>query len=495
MFGRVASMVGRLAGGGSGGVAPVPQSALFGLLGPPRGQLDPTQDHILSDVFSPPYRGPGELDNYGCETPAMRHRYRTQFREAPVLRAAVRGKADDICCLEPTVLAADKDDALSNLAAEFVKWTVSMAPGGWPGLIDTIYTAGSIDGWSVAEKKLKRVSWKGRQCWGLAHVRGLDTVHMRLQLDVYRNVVGIVNALRGLESYDPSQVILYTHNGMYSNPFGASDVRPVTRATSIIEDVYKVWYVALKVYGLPYMQGKVSDKTTRKQMEYALKALREGGYVVTGKDDEIEVINLASAAAVNGFESIVRTQREDTFYGVRGAALPFMEGKGSSGAHGDTEVEQGTSDAGEKRHAHNVADVVNRQLIPWLCGPNFDLDEGRMPRLKLGGTNWKQIRDVVGIIKEAQSVGVDISAEFAHDALTMPAPRDAADRLVSAEEKQRQQQQQPPQLPGAPLALPPAAPPAQPPAATFSADHRPEPAVDAAQVARVVDGLLRELVA
>jgi hypothetical protein len=457
-------------------VAPVTQAQLFSLLGPPRGQLDPSQDHILSDVFSPPYRGPGELDNYGCETREMRWRYRAQHRESPVLRAALDGKANDISCLEPTVLSADKDDALSNQAAEFVKWTVSMAPGGWAGAIDTMYRAGSIDGWSVAEKKLKETWWKGRRVWGLAHLRGLDTVHMRLQLDVYRNVVGVVNVLRGLEYYDPGQVVLYTHNGMYSNPFGQSDVRSVTKASSMIEDVYRVWYVALKVYGLPYMHGKVNQHTNRKQMEAALTALREGGYVVTGKDDEINVLNMASAASISGFEPLLRAQREDTFYGVRSAALPFLEGQGSSGAHGDTEVEQGTSDAGEKRHAHNIADVFNRQLVPWLVGPNFELDESRMPHVKFGGTNWKQIKEIVSIIRDAKETGIEVSAEFAHDVSSMPAPRDEKDRLVSAQEKQQQAQQaqQAAQQPPAPTApAPDAVPPAMlseatPPAAPSS---------------------------
>ncbi|HEY1189404.1 MAG TPA: DUF935 family protein, partial [Gemmata sp.] len=438
----VGSWVGRQLGTADTGTIPPPTHAqITSLIGPPRHHLDPTQDHILSQVFSPPYQGPLELDRYGSETPEMRHRFRTLYRTSPVLRSAVRGKADDICCLQPTLMPADKDDALSALAAKFVDWTVTASPGGWAGLLDTVYTAASIDGWSVSEKTLRPAVWKGRPVWGLAQVRGIDTTHLRLQLDPYLNVVGVVNVLRGLEFYRPEQVILYSHNGLYGNPFGQSDVRAATRAAEIISDVYKVWYVALKVYGLPYMKGKVSDPSRRKHMEAALRALRDGGWVVLpSKEDEIEVLNLSAAAALSGFEQMVHAQREDIFFAVRGAAQPFMEGDGGASAHTDTSVQQEASNAGEQRLAGALADVINRQLIPWLVGPNFALPEDRMPRLKLGGTNWGNVKAIVGIIKDAQGVGLEVSAEWAHEATGMPAPRDPQDRLVSAQEKQQQQQ-------------------------------------------------------
>ena len=448
LFGNLASWAGQKLGVSGGPVRPVTQGELHSLFGPPPPP-NATQDQIASEIFVQPYRGPLDLDRYGCETPEMRHRYRTQYREVPVLRAAVSGKTDDVSVLEPTVLAADKDDALSNSAAEFVKWTVGMAPGGWGGLIECLLGPGIIDGFALAEKKLAPMWYKGRLVWGLGHVRSLDTAFLRLELDQFRNVVSVVNLVRGIERYDPSEVLLYSHKPQYSNPFGQSDLRAATRAANIIEDVYKVWYVALKVYGLPYMKGKYGADTRAKQLAASLKALREGGYAVTHKDDDIEVLNLAAAAAVTGFEAMVHTQREDIFFAVRGVAQPFMEGDGGSDAHTDTSVQQGTSDAGEKRAADRIADVINRQLIPWLVGPNFDfrapdgtLDLSRLPRVKLGGTDWKQVQTILGIIEKAQTVGMEPSAEWAHEAATIPAARDAQDKLVSAQEKQQAQQQQ-----------------------------------------------------
>lgn len=471
MFGRLGSMFGRVASGGSGGIVPPTQGQILSLIGPPQGRLDPTQDHILSDIYSPPYRGPGELDNYGGETPRMRHEFRTEYHEGPVLRAAIRGKADDICGLEPTVLAGNKDSEESNAAAEFVKDTIRMAPGGWPGLLDSIYTPGSIDGWSVCEKKLRQFVWRGFRMWGLAHVRSLDSVHIRLQLDVYRNVVGIVNALRGLEYYDPSTVILYTHNGMYGNPFGHSDVRPALTASTMIREVYKIWYVALKVYGLPYMVGKGSEKTTRKMMEATLSALRAGGWAALNKDDSIEAINLATGAAFNGFEKMLQVRREDIFYATRGVAQPFMEGKGGNDAHTDTGVQQESSDASERMKAHQLADVINHQLLPWLVGPNFDLDESEMPWVKFGSTDWKLNGTIVDTFTKAKQAGAKISASAFAESTNIPTPLNDDDILETPQEKQARlqaanPQPQPAAAPGQPAALPSPAPPAPQPQAS-----------------------------
>ncbi|AMV24574.1 hypothetical protein VT84_09275 [Gemmata sp. SH-PL17] len=455
MFGRLNNIANRLSGApaaqsnGAGvtTLMPIPQNqaqwnGLFmGMFGAP-GAADPTHDRMVSDVYNGPYRGPLDLDRDGCETAAQRQAYRKEYGVSPVFFAAVRGKADDIEALEPTVLASDKDDWEANAAAEFVKWTVSMAPGGWPGLIDSIYLPGSIDGFSVLEKRLKQQFWKGRSLWGLAHCRSLDTCHIRLQLDVYRNVVGVVNLVRGLEYYEPSGYILYTHNGMFNNPFGRSDGRAAVAASQSISTAYMLWKIALTVYGLPYMVGKTTSQK-RALMEQALSALRGGGYaVLTDEKDAIEAIDLATGAALSGFKDFVDTRREDVFFATRGVAQPFVEGDGGQNAHGDTKVQQGTSNAGEKRIAHNIADVINRQLIPWLVGPNFDLDESRMPRVRFGGTDWQQISTVIDVVTKAQEAGVEVSAEWVHEATTLPAPRDENDRLVSPQERQQQAQMQ-----------------------------------------------------
>jgi hypothetical protein len=412
---------------GTSRFTPPTNGQLTSLLGPPR-PADLTQDRIYSEIFAPPYRGPGELDNYGRETPEMRTRYRTQYLAEPVVKAAVQGKVAAVSILEVSVLPADRRNPIDRGIAEFVHWTVARARDGWHGLIRSILLAGVIDGWSLCEKKLHEVRYKGRSLWGLDHVRNIDSGFMRLELDIYRNVTSIVSMVAGLTYYSPNQVLLYTHNPLYSNPFGHSDIRAATRAANIIEDVYKLWYVMLRVYGTPYMHGKVKDGTQRKMMEATLAAIRGGGWGVTGVEDEIEVLNLAVSAAAGAFKDAVQTMREDILFAIRGAALPFLEGDGGNSAHGDTNTQKVATDVTEEMLALDAMEVINHQLIPHLVYPNWGAHVD-LPTAVIGMTNVGEMLQVAQMVKAYQDTGLALSKEWVYQLAKAPPPDDPEDEL------------------------------------------------------------------
>lgn len=146
-------------------------------------------------------------------------------------------------------------------------------------------------------------------------VKNKDTTH--LQLDAYRTVLGVVNTVRGLRTHDPAKVILFTHADMFENPYGQSDLRAAYRSANLINDAYQVWYIGIKIYGAPFLTGKVADETRRKMMETALKAARASGFLVCNSEDEIAVENLASATSFDAFEKKVRIHREEIYLAVR----------------------------------------------------------------------------------------------------------------------------------------------------------------------------------
>ncbi|MDB5311914.1 MAG: hypothetical protein JWO38_6116, partial [Gemmataceae bacterium] len=226
----------------------------------------PEADQIRADAYVAPYTGPLDLDDYGRETDAMRRAYRDFHRSEPAIRSAIDGKAAAVAALDVSVLPEDKDNPEDCKAARFVDWTVSRSPHGWDGLILTILRPALIDGFSIAEKVLKGIDdsavWQGYH--GLRHVKGRDTAHLLLRLDGFRNVLGIVNTVRGLRTFSPAKVILFTHAELFDNPFGQSDLRAAYRSAGLIADAYKLWYLALKRCGEPYLHGKVDAPTHRK---------------------------------------------------------------------------------------------------------------------------------------------------------------------------------------------------------------------------------------
>jgi hypothetical protein len=189
MFGRLAEMVQRAAGGPppvggpNGTFVRVPTSqagwnaVLTDLFGPPTGQwVDRTHDRAVAQIYGGPYQGPLDLDRYGGETAQQRRAYRDEHSSSPVFRAAINGQRDDIAVLEPSIVSGNKKNPVANDAAEFAKWTIAAATGGWPNLINNVYIHASLDGYSVLELKQREQRWNGVPKWGFAYARPLDTV-------------------------------------------------------------------------------------------------------------------------------------------------------------------------------------------------------------------------------------------------------------------------------------------------------------------------------
>jgi hypothetical protein len=395
-------------------------------------RTNPEADQLRADAYVPPYTGPLDLDDHGRETAEMRRAYRDFHRSEPAIRSAIDGKAAAVAALDVSVIPEDKDSPADRAAAEFVDWTVRRSRDGWDGLILTVLRPALIDGFSIAEKVLRGVDdsqrWRGFH--GLRHVKGRDTQHLMLRMDAYRNVLGVVSTVRGLRTFDPAKVILFTHAEMFDSPFGQSDLRAAYRSAALIADAYKMWHIALRLYSQPYAHGKVSHPGTRPQMESALKSLRASGWAVTPKEDEIALLNLASATGYDAFERKVRILREDIFLAVRGAYTPFMQSNAGAGeSRGDASVSQGAgSDPVEELLARAVARCLTRELVPDLVRANFGPGVG-LPSVALGGVNWGEMRTRLEIIERAKRLSLSVSAKWAHDVLQIPPATGPKDEL------------------------------------------------------------------
>lgn len=410
---------------------------------------NPEADQLRSDAYVQPYTGPLGLDDHGRETQEMRRQYREFHRSEPSVRAAIDGKAAAVAVLDVSVTPPDPDSPHDNAAAEWVDHV--MKAYGWWRIVTSFLRPALVDGWSIAEKTLQTVDtptkWRhyGPKFWGLKHVRSVDTEKYYLRLDGYRNVLGVVSTVRGLRTYDPGKVILFSHLDMYSNWFGQSDMRAVHRACNLITDAYKLWAVALRNYSYPYVHGKTKDPSLVGRLKDALQRLRGSGVLVTPPEEEVALLNLSSATSFDAFEKKVRILREEIFLSIRGAYTPFMQSNTGGGeATGSAAV---SADAGsnpiEYLLAAAVAQCLQDQFVPDLVRPNFPPGTGS-PIIKLGGTNWDELKKRLDVLKGAQDLGLKLSEQAAYSTLDLTPPRDAGDVLVSAQEKQQQAQQQQP---------------------------------------------------
>jgi hypothetical protein len=460
-LGRVGSILG-------GRPAPDSTPVVGGRLAPLPAHLG--ADQLRHEVYPVPYRGPLDLDPAGGETADMRELYLDLYRREGVVRAAVDGKVDAVASADVTVEPFDRHDPRSRDVAEFLEWSVEQSEGGWDTVIADVLRPALLLGWSLGEPTLRPARHpRYGTVHALRHVRSLDTRFLRLQLDVFRNVTGVVSLVRGVETFDPGKVVLFTHRRLFHNPFGNADMRAAYRDAALLEDAYKLWYLALKMYGEPYLVGKVKEPTRRKQMEGLLKALRAGGFAVTPAEDEVELLSLAAAVNFQAFEARVRNHRENVFLAVRGAYLPFVEGTGGPDAHGNTAVGKVSSDTGEYLLSVAVARALNHQLVPLLVRPNFG-PATPLPRVRLGGINWDDLRAVtetVRGVKETFPQRVSISQKWLGRVLGIPPATDPDDEANVA-----------PPGGGAPPDGAPAGPPGAPPAGRGAAAVPPGSAAD-----------------
>ena len=402
-------------------------------VGPAPQRPLPFRDQIWSDVWPQPYRGPLDLDRYGGETSEMRLAFRELYRRESFIKASIEGKAASVAALDLVVIPADKERPEDRRAAEFVKWSIEDSRDGSDGLIRSMLVGGFVDGWSLGNLKLRIVDGHGR--WrglaGLDHVRWLDTAYMRLQLDQFRNLVGVVNTVRGLEDYDPSTCVLFTHNELFTNPFGQADMRSVYRDANILEDAMYLWRTGARVFGLPVAVGKVDakDGSARFQQMYdALQDMRAAGVIVCPKSDDVDILNIASATSLESFNELVQSARESIVTGIRGAYLPFMQGQGSGETRGSAGVgKHAGSDPGEYLLAKAVGRVLTRQVAPHLVRLNFPT--AGIPRVILGGVNWAETKSQLDVIQEAKALGLKVSAKHVHEITQIPPPDDPEDEL------------------------------------------------------------------
>lgn len=394
---------------------------------PPQGP-NYTRPKLPSDVFNGPYKGPDELDNYGCETPYMRLLFRRLYLSVPELLSAIDGKVNSLASAPVSVQPEDKAKRSDREAAEFLKWTVEESEDGWDGLIRDIAIGAFVDGWSVVEPTFGGMRHpKLGAATGLDYARGMDTYYLRLELDSYRRVMGVVSLRRGLEVFDPEQCLIYTHRKWFADPFGNSDVRSVYQTCLMIEDAYRLWDKALQIFGVPMVNMKLMNPAHRKEAETAIAALRAGGYIITGKDDETQLLNLASATGFDAFQKNIESKRERVFLAIRGAYLPFLEGQGGE-RRGDTRIHKDASDANVELPARSIARMLRKGLAKKVT--EFNFPGAGVPIIKIGGTDWQSTKAFVDMVAAAkEKCGANIGAKFFHEESGLPPPEDENDVL------------------------------------------------------------------
>ena len=383
---------------------------------------------VRPEYVSLPFRGPHDLDNWTGETWEIRRAYRALLLKEPAVKAALKSKVAAVASLTPQVLPEDKTSPKDRAAARFVDWAISRSHGGWPGVVRAVAAGALIDGFSLCEKVLAPVTaraWPG--FWGLDELAPLDTRYVRLDVDPYKRVTA-VRYVKGqaAQGFDPRDFTVYAYQALWGSLFGISDLRAAYRPAALIEAAVRLRAVLLENFAGPFLVGTypTGDQGQKEELLAVLRDARATGYVVVPDGDEVQVLNLATSADAQSGTAI-EDYRKEIYTAIRGAYLPFTEG--AAGVRvGNSQVHQDVADLDAWDLAVDVAEVVNRQLIPDLVRPNFGDGVG-LPRVSLGARDPGAVLKTLEVVKAVQAAGVPVSAAFIYEASGVEPPAGPGD--------------------------------------------------------------------
>ncbi len=338
-----------------------------------------------------PYGGPltSGHDLTG-ETDLTRRAYRTMMWEAAVVGPLLT-KTFAVASLDPQVTPEDADDPTQVRAAEFVRWSIGRSAGGWPHVIQTLALPGQVDGFATAEKQFHTVGDDHRKYagyWTLTRLRGVDTTHLRYDIDPYSRITA-VRSMRGGQGgtkFDPADFVHYTYLSLFSSPFGLSVLRPAYRPAFLIEAAVKLRSIILENYSGPFLHLKLADAQLRDRASVLLSQARARGYIVTGVEDDLAIINLATSAP-DQFQATIEDLRKEISLGMRGAYLQSLE---SASPQGNAQTHRSQTDLFDWFLKVGVEAAINEQLVPDLVIPNFGAAGGH-PTVTLGGLDPEEV--------------------------------------------------------------------------------------------------------
>lgn len=405
------------------------------------------KEQVANYVTKQYYTSPLSADlNFTAETWEMRQAYRKFAFKEPAIKAPLLKKVLSVASLDPTVKPAKGGGQRERDAATFLDETVSESEGGWPGLIFNMAVMSVIDGFSLCEKvfRVHDHGWKAGK-WGLARLAPKDTEHLRFNLDRFRRVTEIRNMAAGQGGilFEPGDFVHYTHLPILGSPFGVSDLRAANRAAQLIEAAVKLRSMLLENYSGPFLSYKRAGTDDIEQAKAVLAEARNNGYIIYPRQDELEVLNLATSSPAQ-FEDAIEDLRKEAATAIGGSYLHLYE---SSSPQGNAETHKGVSELGEWWLSTTICDAINFQLVPDLTYPNFGNDCG-LPTTSLGAVDIAEVLRNAQMITAAQDIGLPVSAEHARELIPVEAPRHAGDVLAK---------------PTAPAAPGPVTPPSLPP--------------------------------
>lgn len=353
----------------------------------------------------------------------------------PAVKAALHTVLYELCALDINVQPADSDDEASVEQAEFVKHVLTTLKGGSAaGLLMKIARPALIYQHSISElvwKSIGRGKHKGK--WKLNALKSKDVTSKGFwgyKVDKFKNVEAITQLVEGVKRlYPPAKFVHFSHLPVFENPRGISHIRSAYRAWWVKTVVLRALAVLAEKAG-PIPIAKYVDDNQKEGLISELKKFASRRYMAIPKEVEIQIVEFASRAAMQGHERALRYLDKQIFLAIRGAFLQALEGD-RTGARSMGEVHESTADLWVWYFDYELAGAINEQIVPQIIDLNYGPDTA-LPVVSLESPVQEDLKLRAEIDKLLAEMGLPMSRKELYEIYGRKAPEDEDDEIKKA---------------------------------------------------------------
>ena len=249
----------------------------------------------------------------------------------------------------------------------------------------------------------------------------------RFALDFEGNLQMLVPEQKKLQT--KYKFIVHRHGFSPENPYGISVLRRCYWPWRFKRAGWEFWMITAEKFGVPSIlaifdtQGKTEEQIQRtaQLLADALRNIRKDAGVAVAGVTEIKVLE---AKGMDGFERLIELANRAISKAITGQVLATGEAK--HGTRAQATVHENILYEIVDADARNLAETINRTLIPWLVELNFGPD-APVPRFEFDlseETPWERVR-------EAMDRGVPLSKKALYERYGLPEPEDDQDTFLS----------------------------------------------------------------
>lgn len=306
--------------------------------------------------------------------------------------------------------------------AEFITQMLESLDGNLEDNIIEMLTALEY-GYSVTEKVIEQREGK----YVLKKLKTLNPNTITLKTNKFGDLMYARQRI-GLEDIKlPARnVILYSHDKRFGNPYGRSILRTTYKHWFIKDKIYKFANIAYERYGTPLLYGKVQDSNDVGKMDSILRRINGMSSLSISAQDSIEAIQLQSADFIGYIEHHDRKIMESLLVN------PQLLGnsRGQSGSYAQSEVQMSIFLKRLESIQREVKSLIEEQIIRPLIDINF-------PNVKeYPSFNFKPLMDddiqklATVFVQMIQAGIIAPSEEWIRERLGMPPLTDEARREI-----------------------------------------------------------------